>query len=168
LKGWLLLQQDLARDESQKAFLSYARTRSNASEDPKKMNSPKPTSPDGQPIGMDWWNRATEIGAIALGSSAPKLRVVSRGVDALSEIKGQEELNTNPIYLYRRMIQVARAESAAQLARVERLARLARADRLLNWRGAALAAQLGGLNRRSAGAGCTGCSTGVGCTGGAG
>jgi hypothetical protein len=60
LKGWLILQQDLARDESQKAYLAYAANQiKRFQEDPKKMNLSKPNDPpDGQPIGMDWWNRA--------------------------------------------------------------------------------------------------------------
>jgi hypothetical protein len=60
LKGWLLLQQDLARDESQKAYLAYAANQiKRFQEDPKKMNLSKANDPpDGQPIGMDWWNRA--------------------------------------------------------------------------------------------------------------
>ena len=60
LKGWLIQQQDLTRDDNQKAFLSYAANQiKRFQEDPKKMNLSKPNDPpDGQPIGMDWWDRA--------------------------------------------------------------------------------------------------------------
>jgi len=60
LKGWLVQQQDLTRDEEQKAYLAYAANQiKRFQEDPKKMNLSKPNEPpDGQPIGTDWWNRA--------------------------------------------------------------------------------------------------------------
>jgi hypothetical protein len=58
LKGWLLTQPDLTRDENQKAYLFYAANQiKRFQEDPKKMNLTKPNDPpDGQPIGMDWWS----------------------------------------------------------------------------------------------------------------
>jgi hypothetical protein len=60
LKNWLAQQRDLTRDESQKAYLAYAANQiKRFQEDPKKMNLTKANDPpDGQPIGMDWWNRA--------------------------------------------------------------------------------------------------------------
>jgi hypothetical protein len=59
LKSWLIQQQDLTRDENQRAFLAYAANQiKRFQEDPKKMNLTKANDPpDGQPIGMDWWNR---------------------------------------------------------------------------------------------------------------
>jgi hypothetical protein len=58
LKDWLVFQKDLTRDESQKAFLSYAANQiKRFQDDPKKMNLTKANDPpDGQPIGMDWWS----------------------------------------------------------------------------------------------------------------
>jgi hypothetical protein len=58
LKGWLLTQPDLTRDENRKAFLFYAINQiKRFQEDPKKMNLTRANDPpDGQPIGMDWWN----------------------------------------------------------------------------------------------------------------
>lgn len=60
LRDWLTQQQNLTRDESQQAFLSYAANQiKRFQDDPKKMNLTKPNDPpDGQPIGTDWWNRA--------------------------------------------------------------------------------------------------------------
>jgi hypothetical protein len=60
LKDWLVRQQDLTRDENQRAFLAYAANQIRRfQEDPKKMNLTKANDPpDGQPIGMDWWGRA--------------------------------------------------------------------------------------------------------------
>jgi hypothetical protein len=57
LKGWLIGQRDLTRDENQTAFLVYAANQiKRFQEDPKKMNLTKANDPpDGQPIGMDWW-----------------------------------------------------------------------------------------------------------------
>ena len=58
LKGWLLTHPDLTRDENQKAYLLYAANQiKRFQEDPKKMNLTRANDPpDGQPIGMDWWN----------------------------------------------------------------------------------------------------------------
>jgi hypothetical protein len=60
LRDWLIQQQNLTRDENQQAFLAYAANQiKRFQEDPKKMNLTKANDPpDGQPIGMDWWNRA--------------------------------------------------------------------------------------------------------------
>ncbi len=60
LKSWLIQQQDLTRDENQRAFLAYAANQiKRFQEDPKKMNLTKANDPpDGQPIGMDWWSLA--------------------------------------------------------------------------------------------------------------
>lgn len=60
LKSWLVLQQDLTRDENQKAFLAYAANQiKRFQEDPKKMSLTKANDPpDGQPIGTDWWTLA--------------------------------------------------------------------------------------------------------------
>ncbi len=57
LKSWLIQQQDLTRDENQRAFLAHAVDQiKHFQEDPKKMNLTKANDPpDGQPIGMDWW-----------------------------------------------------------------------------------------------------------------
>jgi hypothetical protein len=58
LKGWLGTQRSLTADENQRAFLFYAAEQiKRFQEDPKKMNLTRPQDPpDGQPIGMDWWN----------------------------------------------------------------------------------------------------------------
>ncbi|MDX6305321.1 MAG: hypothetical protein QOI77_2290 [Blastocatellia bacterium] len=60
LKDWLVRQQDLTRDENQRAFLAYTANQiKRFQEDPKKMNLTKASDPpDGQPIGMDWWSLA--------------------------------------------------------------------------------------------------------------
>jgi hypothetical protein len=60
LKDWLARQKDLTRDENQRAFLSYAANQiKRFQEDPRKTNLTKANDPpDGQPIGMDWWNLA--------------------------------------------------------------------------------------------------------------
>jgi hypothetical protein len=57
LRRWSIFQQDLTRDESQKAFLFYAANQiKRFQDDPKKMNLTKANDPpDGQPIGTDWW-----------------------------------------------------------------------------------------------------------------
>jgi hypothetical protein len=57
LRGWLVGQRDLTRDENQIAFLVYAANQiKRFQEDPKKMNLTKSNDPpDGQPIGTDWW-----------------------------------------------------------------------------------------------------------------
>ena len=59
LKDWLAPQRMLARDENQRAFLSYAGEQIKRFQgDPKKMNLTRPADPpDGQPIGMDWWSQ---------------------------------------------------------------------------------------------------------------
>jgi hypothetical protein len=58
LKAWLGTQRSLTADENQRAFLFYAAEQiKRFQEDPKKMNLTRPQDPpDGQPIGMDWWN----------------------------------------------------------------------------------------------------------------
>jgi len=58
LKAWLGTQRTLTADENQRAFLFYAVEQiKRFQEDPKKMNLTRPQDPpDGQPIGMDWWN----------------------------------------------------------------------------------------------------------------
>ena len=58
LKAWLGTQRGLTADENQRAFLFYAVEQiKRFQEDPKKMNLTRPQDPpDGQPIGMDWWN----------------------------------------------------------------------------------------------------------------
>ena len=58
LKGWLLTQPDLTRDENRKAYLFYAINQiKRFQEDPKKMSLIRANDPpDGQPIGMDWWS----------------------------------------------------------------------------------------------------------------
>ncbi len=60
LKGWLIEERGIARDENQKAFLFYATNQiKRFQEDPKKMNLTRAADPpDGQPIGMDWWSQA--------------------------------------------------------------------------------------------------------------
>jgi hypothetical protein len=57
LMNTLIVEQQLTRDENQRAFLSYAANQiKRFQEDPKKMNLTRPNDPpDGQPIGMDWW-----------------------------------------------------------------------------------------------------------------
>jgi hypothetical protein len=47
-------------DENQRAFLFYAAEQiKRFQDDPKKMNLSRPQdAPDGQPIGMDWWDQA--------------------------------------------------------------------------------------------------------------
>jgi len=60
LKDWLAAQQRILENRNQKAYLRYAENQiKRFQEDPKKMNLSKANDPpDGQPIGMDWWNRA--------------------------------------------------------------------------------------------------------------
>ena len=62
LRTWLLGQRQLARDENQIAFVTYAANQIRRfQEDPKKMNLTKPNEPpDGQPIGTDWWTMLDE------------------------------------------------------------------------------------------------------------
>jgi len=62
LRTWLLGQRQLARDENQIAFVTYAANQiKRFQEDPKKMNLTKPNEPpDGQPIGTDWWTMLDE------------------------------------------------------------------------------------------------------------
>ncbi|HXD30232.1 MAG TPA: zinc-dependent metalloprotease [Pyrinomonadaceae bacterium] len=59
LKSWLVAQRRLAGDVNQRAFLFYAAEQiKRFQSDPKKMNLTRPNDPpDGQPIGMDWWNQ---------------------------------------------------------------------------------------------------------------
>lgn len=61
LKTWLASQGRLAVDENRRAFLFYSLEQiKRFQDDPKKMNlTPPQTPPDGQPIGMDWWSRAS-------------------------------------------------------------------------------------------------------------
>lgn len=58
LRDWLLTQRDLTSDENQLAFVVYAANQIRRfQDDPKKMNLTRANEPpDGQPIGMDWWN----------------------------------------------------------------------------------------------------------------
>ena len=60
LKDWAQSQANATRDQNQRAFLLYAANQiKRFQDDPKKMNLTKPNDPpDGQPIGMDWWDRA--------------------------------------------------------------------------------------------------------------
>jgi Met-zincin/Domain of unknown function (DUF5117) len=59
LRKWASTQAYAAQDPNQSAFLLYAANQiKRFQEDPKKMNLTKPNDPpDGQPIGMDWWNK---------------------------------------------------------------------------------------------------------------
>jgi len=59
LKSSLVVQRAVATEENQKAFLFYVANQiKRFQEDPKKMNLTRPNDPpDGQPIGMDWWNK---------------------------------------------------------------------------------------------------------------
>jgi len=61
LKTWIGTQRTLVADENQRAFLFYAAEQiKRFQEDPKKLNLTRPEAPpDGQPIGMDWWDRAS-------------------------------------------------------------------------------------------------------------
>src|SRR6185503_9315401 len=60
LRNWLINERNLTRDQNQQAFLFYAANQiKRFQDDPKKMNLTRPSDPpDGQPIGMDWWNKA--------------------------------------------------------------------------------------------------------------
>jgi len=60
LRGWVSTQRNLTADENQRAFLFYAMEQiKRFQDDPKKMNLTRPQDPpDGQPIGMDWWEKA--------------------------------------------------------------------------------------------------------------
>ena len=60
LKDWLIAQAGLVGNTNQKAYLIYAANQiKRFQDDPKKMNLTKANDPpDGQPIGMDWWNKA--------------------------------------------------------------------------------------------------------------
>jgi hypothetical protein len=55
LKAWVMAQNRLARDESQRAFWYYSIEQiKRFQDDPKKMNlTPAQAPPDGQPIGME-------------------------------------------------------------------------------------------------------------------
>jgi hypothetical protein len=59
LKTWLAAQNRLAADENRRAFFFYSINQiKRFQEDPKKANiTPPQQPPDGQPIGMDWWDR---------------------------------------------------------------------------------------------------------------
>jgi len=61
LKMWLTAQNRLAADENRRAFLFYAIEQiKRFQDDPKKANiTPAQQPPDGQPIGMEWWSRAS-------------------------------------------------------------------------------------------------------------
>ncbi|PYS70538.1 MAG: hypothetical protein DMF69_13230 [Acidobacteria bacterium] len=63
LRTWLGTQRTLTADENQRAFLFYASQQiKRFQDDPKKMNITRPQEPpDGQPIGMDWWERADTV-----------------------------------------------------------------------------------------------------------
>jgi hypothetical protein len=60
LRNSLISERNLTRNENQQAFLFYAANQiKRFQDDPKKMNLTRPSDPpDGQPIGMDWWNKA--------------------------------------------------------------------------------------------------------------
>jgi hypothetical protein len=60
LRTWLGTQRTLSADENHRAFLFYASEQiKRFQDDPKKMNITRPQDPpDGQPIGMDWWEKA--------------------------------------------------------------------------------------------------------------
>jgi hypothetical protein len=60
LRGWITGQARLTTDQSQRAFYFYAGQQiKRFQDDPKKMNLTRAQDPpDGQPIGMDWWERA--------------------------------------------------------------------------------------------------------------
>jgi hypothetical protein len=60
LKTWLANQTRLTTDQNQRAFYFYAGQQiKRFQDDPKKMNLTRAQDPpDGQPIGMDWWERA--------------------------------------------------------------------------------------------------------------
>jgi hypothetical protein len=60
LRTWLASPRRLAANENRRAFLLYSLEQiKRFQEDPRKLNLTPPQSPpDGQPIGMDWWNRA--------------------------------------------------------------------------------------------------------------
>ena len=63
LKTWLATQRMLTTDENQRAFRFYAIEQiKRFQDDPKKLNLTRPQdAPDGQPIGMDWWEKG-ELG----------------------------------------------------------------------------------------------------------
>lgn len=60
LKNWIATQRSVVADENRRAFLFYASEQiKRFQDDPKKMNLTRPQDPpDGQPIGMDWWEKA--------------------------------------------------------------------------------------------------------------
>ena len=60
LKNWIASQRTIVADENRRAFLFYAAEQiKRFQDDPKKMNLTRPQDPpDGQPIGMDWWEKA--------------------------------------------------------------------------------------------------------------
>jgi hypothetical protein len=59
LKTWIATQRGAAIAENHRAFLFYSGEQiKRFQDDPKKMNLTRPDQPpDGQPIGMDWWER---------------------------------------------------------------------------------------------------------------
>jgi uncharacterized protein DUF4953 len=61
LRNWLNAQRRVVVDENQRAFFYYSAEQiKRFQEDPKKLNLTAPQQPpDGQPIGMDWWERAS-------------------------------------------------------------------------------------------------------------
>ena len=60
LKNWISAQRTVVADENRRAFLFYASEQiKRFQDDPKKMNLTRPQDPpDGQPIGMAWWEKA--------------------------------------------------------------------------------------------------------------
>jgi hypothetical protein len=60
LKKWIATQRTIVADENRRAFLFYAAEQiKRFQDDPKKINHTRPQDPpDGQPIGMDWWEKA--------------------------------------------------------------------------------------------------------------
>ena len=60
LRTWIASQRGTVIPENHRAFLFYAGQQiKRFQDDPKKMNLTQPQQPpDGQPIGMDWWERA--------------------------------------------------------------------------------------------------------------
>jgi hypothetical protein len=63
LKTWIAKQSRIPIDEDRRAFLFYSLDQiKRFQDDPKKMNlTPAQLPPDGQPIGMDWWSRETDL-----------------------------------------------------------------------------------------------------------
>jgi len=63
LKTWIGSQRTIVANENQRAFLFYAAEQiKRFQDDPKKINFTRPDPPpDGQPIGMGWWERASSF-----------------------------------------------------------------------------------------------------------